>query len=138
MTPLSDEYLDLTEKTGKKIAVIDDEPTSVELLKNNLKKKEYEVTTAIDGVEGFMMVQDSKPDLIILDVHMPNVDGYMLVRDIKGVEELKDTPIIIVTGDETLEERFKKLGIQDYFTKPYDMAKMLARIDEVLMRVQRD
>ena len=70
--------------------------------------------------------------MIVLDVHMPNVDGYKLVRDIKEVEELNTIPIIIITADETLEERFVALKVRHYFTKPYNTEHVLNRIDKIL------
>ena len=116
----------------KKILIIDDEAISLQILQSSLEKKDYKVITAQDGVEGLFLINSHKPALIILDVHMPNVDGYKLVRDIQSDEEIKKIPIIIVTADEKLEERFKLIGIQYYFKKPYKIQKVLSAIDEIL------
>ena len=116
----------------KKILIIDDEATSLQILQSSLGKKDYEVITAQDGVEGFSLINSHKPNLIILDVHMPNVDGYKLVRDIQSDEEIKKIPIIIVTADEKLEERFKLIGIEYYFKKPYKIQEVLSAIAGIL------
>ena len=116
----------------KKVILIDDEATSLQILSFSLVKKGFEVITAQDGAEGLFLINNHRPALIILDVHMPNVDGYKLVRDIQADEELKKIPVMIVTADEKLEERFKLIGIQYYFKKPYNMTEILQAIDELL------
>ena len=116
----------------KKIIIIDDEPTSRQILQNALEKRKFEVLIAEDGVEGFSLINSHRPHLIILDVHMPNVDGYKLVRDIQSDEEIKKIPIIIVTADEKLEERFKLIGIEYYFKKPYKIQEVLSAIAGIL------
>lgn len=112
----------------KKIIVIDDDQTILTLLKKSLAKEGYEVITAEDGVEGFFYVKNEKPDLIILDIHMPNVDGYQMIRDIQAQEDLKDMPVIVMTADNTLEDKFRDVGISHYVTKPFDMIKFLAYV----------
>ncbi|MDO8580270.1 MAG: response regulator [Candidatus Omnitrophota bacterium] len=115
-----------------KILIVDDEPTSVALLQKNLALRNHDVTVAQDGMEGFVLAKKNIPDLIILDVHMPNLDGYSLVRQIKATEDLKQIPILIVTADEKLEERFLKLGVDHYIQKPFDATKIVELAELIL------
>jgi len=112
--------------------VVDDEMTSVVLLKKLLTDKGYEVITAMDGMEGFVKMKEERPDVICLDVHMPNLDGVTLITDIRNTEELKDTPIIVISGDEQNQERFKHLGIAHFFQKPYDSESVLNTIETLI------
>jgi CheY-like chemotaxis protein len=116
----------------KKIIVIDDEQTTIELLRVFLEKNNYDIVTATDGAEGFVLLKKEKPDLAILDIHMPNVDGYQLIRDIKADEDLKNIPVIVITADESLEERFQNIGIRHYCRKPIKIEPFIKLVDNVL------
>jgi len=118
----------------KKILIIEDESTTVVLLRKLLEGKGYEVVSAGDGMEGYVMIKEENPHLIILDVHMPNLDGYGLIREINETKSKYKIPIIVMTANEGLEEKFKTLGVAHYFTKPFDTAKLLEAVNGILNR----
>ena len=112
---------------SKKILVIDDEKAIADIIKFNLKKEGYDVITANDGEEGILKVFTENPDLILLDVMMPKVDGYEVC---KKVREKLSTPIIMLTA--RAEEVDKVLGLElgadDYVTKPFGIRELMARV----------
>lgn len=111
-----------------KILVIDDDHDIVQLIRYCLKVHGHEVITATDGVEGFVKAKEDHPDLLILDVIMPNLNGYELIREFKNTEELKKTPVIILTGRPQLQNRFKEEGFDHYFTKPFEIEEILEKV----------
>lgn len=112
---------------SKKILVIDDEKAIADIIKFNLKKEGYDVITANDGEEGITRVFTENPDLILLDIMMPKVDGYEVC---KKVREKISTPIIMLTA--RAEEVDKVLGLElgadDYVTKPFGIRELIARV----------
>ncbi len=116
----------------KKILLIDDEPEIVELIGNRLRANQFDVVTAADGLQGLERAKDQKPDLIILDVGMPNMDGYTFVQEFKKIDELRSIPIIILTAKTHVQSLFKSEGITDCFLKPFDTLLLLSRIKDIL------
>lgn len=118
---------------GRKILVVDDEMNIVNILAFNLKKEGYEVITAFDGAEGIKKAYEQEPDLILLDVMMPIIDGYEACRKIR---ERFQTPIIMLTAK--AEEVDKVLGLElgadDYVTKPFSVRELMARVKANLRR----
>lgn len=115
----------------KRILVIDDQPEVVELLKDLLEHNKYEVLTASEGVEGLARARSHKPDLIILDVAMPVMDGYDFLKELKGDEDLKTVPIVVITGRIQLKDIFEEQGIDDYIMKPFDKKELLTKIKKL-------
>ncbi|MGE4213959.1 MAG: response regulator YycF [Anaerotignaceae bacterium] len=117
----------------RKILVVDDEKNIVDIIKFNLKKEGYEVITAADGAEGILKTYEENPDLILLDIMMPKVDGY---EACKKIREKYDTPIIMLTA--RAEEVDKVLGLElgadDYVTKPFGVRELMARVKANLRR----
>lgn len=117
----------------RKILVVDDEKNIVDIIKFNLKKEGYEVITAADGEEGILKTYEENPDLILLDIMMPRVDGY---EACKKIREKYDTPIIMLTA--RAEEVDKVLGLElgadDYVTKPFGVRELMARVKANLRR----
>ena len=111
----------------RKILVVDDEKNIVDIIKFNLKKEGYEVITASDGQEGILKAHMETPDLILLDIMMPNVDGYEACRKIR---EKFDTPIIMLTAraEEVDKVLGFELGADDYVTKPFGVRELMARV----------
>lgn len=111
----------------QKILVVDDEKNIVDIIKFNLKKEGYDVITASNGREGIEMNEKEKPDLIMLDIMMPEIDGYEACRKIR---EKYNTPIIMLTA--RAEELDKVLGLElgadDYVTKPFGIRELMARV----------
>lgn len=112
---------------GKKVLVVDDEKNIVSIISFNLKKEGYEVLTAYDGKEGLACALKDNPDLILLDVMMPQMDGYEVCRRIR---EKSNVPIIMLTA--RAEEVDKVLGLElgadDYVTKPFGIRELMARV----------
>ncbi|MCA9395472.1 MAG: response regulator [Candidatus Omnitrophica bacterium] len=115
-----------------KILVIDDERVSLSLVKFGLAANHYDVSTAMDGDVGLEMVRSENPDLIVLDIGMPKLNGYEFMQELKNLEGHEHTPVIILTANETMEDVFKLEGSLEYFVKPVDIAKLVARIKDCL------
>ncbi len=118
--------------THKKILVVDDEPDLLKMVKLRLEANEFEVFTASDGAEGIIKARDCKPDLIIVDVLMPNLDGCAFVQELKKISEIRSIPVIIFTARPDLQDLFKKEGIDYYIIKPYQPDEFLGKIKEIL------
>ncbi|MGN0710191.1 MAG: response regulator [Anaerovoracaceae bacterium] len=118
---------------SKKILIIEDEKAISDIIKFNLKKEGFEVDTAYDGKEGLGKALNENPDLILLDVMLPSMDGFQVC---KNVRESSMVPIIMLTAKE--EEVDKVLGLElgadDYITKPFGMRELIARIKANLRR----
>lgn len=104
----------------KRILVIEDNETNIYLMKFMLEKHNFEVIVAKDGSRGIEMAKQEKPDLIIMDIQLPKIDGYEATRRIRKVPELKNIPIIAVTSYAMVGDREKtlKAGCTDYIEKP--------------------
>lgn len=125
---------------AKKILVVDDEAHIRELVRFNLEKEGYTVIEAIDGTTALKAVRLEKPDLVVLDLMLPVVDGLEVCRALKKDAELNGIPVIMLTAK--AEEIDKVLGLEmgadDYLTKPFSPRELLARIKAVLRRIRRD
>ncbi|HID93510.1 MAG TPA: response regulator [bacterium (Candidatus Stahlbacteria)] len=121
---------------SKQILVVDDEPYMVKLLEYNLRKGGYEVITAYNGYEALQKVEQTKPDLIIADVKMPQMDGYELCRRLRSNAETKSIPFVFLTAKGQISERIEglKKGADDYITKPFNPQELLARIEATLLK----
>jgi two-component system response regulator VicR len=112
----------------RKILIVDDEHAIVDILKYNLEKNEFDTLCAYDGVEGLRLARQADPDLILLDVMLPGMDGFEVCRTLRG--EGNNVPIIMITARE--EETDKvfglELGADDYITKPFSMREVVARV----------
>ncbi len=121
------------------ILVVDDEKHIVELVRFNLEKEGYRVISANDGFEACHLAQRGKPDLIILDVMLPGMDGFEVCREIQKDTEIGDVPIIMLTARS--EEIDKILGLEigadDYITKPFSPRELLARVRARLRRISK-
>ena len=120
----------------KSILIIDDDPTLLELLPAHLETAGYRPLAASDGPSGLQMAINEKPDLLILDVMMPGMDGWKVCEQLR---EKSDIPIIMLTakGEETDKLRGFRLGVDDYVTKPFSFAELVARVGAVLGRAER-
>lgn len=119
-----------------RLLVIDDDAALVELLQSYLSAQGYEVVTAVNGRQGLRQFYETRPDLVLLDVTMPEMDGWETLRRLR---ELSDVPIIMLTvrGEEADVLRGFTLGADDYVTKPFSFAELGARVRAVLSRAQR-
>ena len=121
----------------KRILVIEDDLAILRGLKDNLEYESYEVMTAADGEQGYCLIQEKKPDLIILDLMLPKMSGYELCRKVRG--EGVTIPILMLTarGEEMDQVLGLDLGADDYVTKPFSVPELLARLRAILRRVQK-
>ncbi len=119
-----------------KIFVIDDDIAILELIKVNLELAGYSCKTASDPVVGLQMIKQEAPDLIILDVMMPVLDGYSLAYKIRQQNDTKNIPIIMLTALGELNDKLKGFnsGVDDYLTKPFEIEELKARVLALLNR----
>src|ERR1700753_2184997 len=117
-----------------KIIVVDDQPINVQLLKRKLEREGMAVTTAYSGKEGLELIAADKPDLIPLDVMMPDMDGIEVCQRLQAEEETRSIPIIFITARTSKEGKIEGLGVGavDYITKPIDLDETLARVQTQL------
>ncbi len=120
------------------ILVVEDDPTMQRVIKDNLQFKGYAVRTASDGEEGLNAALELRPDLILLDIMLPKINGYEVCRIIR--EEGLDTPVIMLTakGEESDIVLGLNLGADDYVTKPFGVNELLARVNACLRRQRQD
>lgn len=118
--------------TEGKVLVVDDEPGIVDFIRLGLQYEGYEVQSAPDGRAAMIAISDFKPDLVILDIAMPRMDGYEVCRAVQGA----DMGILILSAKDGLEDRLKGLevGADDYLVKPFHFEELLARAKAILRR----
>ena len=122
-------------KAGKKIMVVDDEPDVVNLIKMQLDQEDYQVLTAYDGLEALAKVVESRPDLVILDIMMPKVDGWVVCHSIKSNPATSHTKVLILSARSQIRARIKGLYILQadmYMTKPFDLDELSANVRRLL------
>jgi len=120
----------------KRILIADDEKDVLNILQKRLKNSNYDVNAATTGKEAIDLARSEKPDLMLLDIMLPDTDAYTLISSIKEDKTLKDVPILLITGKElilgTIEQRASELGVCGYLMKPFSFEDILARIKEVI------
>lgn len=121
---------------GRRLLVVDDDADIRELLSTQLSAIGYEVTTAADGVEALDLANRDRPDLMIVDVMMPGLDGFQLVQTILDQPFTSDIPCVFLTAKDEVPDRVKglRLGAYDYVTKPFSMNELVARIEGIMAR----
>ncbi len=119
-----------------KILVIDDDITINELVKVNLELRGYTVFSAENGEDGFALAKQELPDLIILDVMMPKVDGFTVAKRIRENYSTTDTPILMLTALSQITDKVKgfDIGVDDYLVKPFEVDELLVRVRALLKR----
>jgi len=119
---------------GKRVLVVDDDVKTVELVKLYLNRDGYRVFTAFDGLEALRLARESHPDLIVLDLMLPELDGLEVCRTLRAES---DVPIIMLTARTTDQDRLTglDLGADDYVTKPFSPRELAARVRAVLRRL---
>ena len=120
----------------KKILVVDDESDVTELLQARLEAIGYEVLIAHGGEVGLKKARAEKPDLVLLDVMMPKLNGYQVCRELKKGEDTRQIPVMMLTAKAQESDKFwgEDCGCDDYATKPFDNEDLVARIAALLSR----
>lgn len=123
----------------KKVLVVDDEENIVELIRMNLESSGYEVIDAYTGMEAITKTNSFIPDLILLDLMLPDIDGLQLCQMLRLNEQTKDIPIIMITAKSEESDKVKGLymGADDYITKPFGIRELEARVKTVLRRADK-
>ena len=128
----------MTDKAGDKqriVVCIEDEPAMIDLVKLILKNRGFEVQGALGGKEGLELIREVKPDLVLLDLMMPDINGWDVYQQMKADEAMQEIPVIVVTAkaqniDKVLGLHIAK--VQDYITKPFSPADLLKSVRRVL------
>jgi DNA-binding response OmpR family regulator len=122
---------------GKRILVVDDDVKTTELIKLYLKRDGYRVLTAYDGVEAIRLAKESHPDLVVLDLMLPGLDGFEVFRVLRSDS---DVPVIMLTARTTEQDRLAglDLGADDYVIKPFSPKELAARVRAVLRRLPEE
>ena len=117
-----------------KILIVEDNEENRDSLSRRLQRRGFEVLLAKDGKAGVAMAQTEKPDLVLMDMNMPQLDGWEATRQIKAAAETQNLPVIALTAHAMSGDRDRALGVgcADYHTKPVDFPKLLAHVESVL------
>ena len=117
-----------------KILLVEDNEMNRDMLSRRLVKKNYEVIIAVDGAEGVSKAQTESPDLILMDISLPIIDGRQATRQLKASPETREIPIIALTAHAMAGDRAEALeaGCDDYETKPVDLPRLLEKIEALL------
>lgn len=123
-----------TQNKGKKILVIDDEKHIAEAIKLNLKMAGHEVVVAVNGLEGLKWWKEFSPDLVIVDLMMPEIDGVGVITEIRKTDA--KIPILVISAKDQVKEKIRclSLGVDDYISKPFNLDEFLLRVDRLLTR----
>lgn len=118
----------------KKVLVADDKATSRELVRTVLEKSGYTVVEASDGIEALRNARESKPDLIILDLHMPGLDGFAVVQELRRDRELAVTPVMALTASAMHGDRERAIaaGFTGYISKPISLSVLRSEVERLL------
>lgn len=119
-----------------KVLVVDDDIAINELIKINLELQGFEVVQAFNGTEGFALAKQEAPAVIVLDVMMPEVDGFTVAQRVRQCSEIADTPIIMLTALSELSDKANgfNIGVDDYLTKPFEPEELVMRVRAILKR----
>jgi two-component system alkaline phosphatase synthesis response regulator PhoP len=133
-------HSDMMQELPEKILIVDDEPDIIEFLNYNLKSKGYLTETASNGVEAIRKAKTFQPDLILLDMMMPEKDGLQTLRELRVMPDFEKTPVIFLTAmrDEKSEITGLQTGADDYITKPIKPELLATRVNAVLRRMKKD
>jgi len=118
----------------KKVLIADDHPEAVELVRVTLEDEDYEIVNTSNGKETLKKARVEKPDIVLLDVVMPKMDGFEVCRQLRKDPQTKEIPIVMLTdkGQEVDKERGREVGADDYITKPFSPSTLLIKIEEIL------
>ena len=131
------DFFGLKKKTERtKILIVDDEPNIVQTLQDRLEMNEYDVVTACNGQEGLEQAINERPDVILLDVIMPIMDGHEMLEALRKQPGCDDISVVMLTARSQTQDiaRANACGIEDYIVKPFDLSELLEKIESVVER----
>jgi len=116
------------------VLLVDDDPVILKLLQVNFEMEGFHVSTAHNGVEGLEKARAERPDIVLLDIMMPGMDGLAVTRALKGDPDTRDIPIILLSAKAQASDiqAGKEIGADDYLTKPFDPLELLERVNDLL------
>ena len=116
------------------VLIVDDSVTVRKVTSRLMERQGFEVETAKDGVDALEKLQELRPDVVLLDIEMPRMDGFEVLRSVRRDEALKDLPIIMITSrtGEKHKQQAMELGVNEYLGKPFQEANLIATIEEVI------
>jgi DNA-binding response OmpR family regulator len=119
------------------ILIIEDDPEAAHILELSLRREGFKISIAMDGAQGLSIIEGSRPDVVLLDLMMPDIDGFEVMKRTRANPATADTPIIIVSARTHEADKLmaKQLGATSYLTKPYRRADLLAAIRACLPQV---
>jgi two-component system alkaline phosphatase synthesis response regulator PhoP/two-component system response regulator VicR len=119
---------------GKRILVTDDDPVILRLLQVNLELEGYDVLLAHHGEEAYELAVAETPDLVILDIMMPRMDGYETVEKLKATDKTKDIPVVFLSAkaQQSDIEKGQEYGVADYLTKPFDPTELIEVVEHLI------
>ena len=119
----------------KKILIVDDKLEVVELVKATLEGEDYQTISASDGKEALEKIGKEKPDLVLLDIVMPKMNGFEVLTEVKKDPKTKEIPIIMLTakGQKLDKDKGRRLGAEDYIIKPFSPSHLLRKIEEIMV-----
>jgi len=119
-----------------KVLIVDDEPDIVETLSFMLQARNFDVVTASDGFEALSKVKSERPDLVLLDIMMPGMDGYDVCVKLKTDKETKNIPVVMLTarGENEAVIRAHKAGANDYIVKPFSLPTLVSKLNKLLYK----
>ena len=119
----------------KKILLVEDNEDNRDMLSRRLERKDYIVVLAVDGVDGINKAKEQLPDLILMDMSLPIMDGWEATKTLKNTDETKSIPIIALTAHAMSSDRDKAIsaGCNDYDTKPVDFTRLLGKIESLTL-----
>ena len=123
----------------KKVLIVDDEPDVRELVKFNLTRDGWEVSEAADGLEGLEKAKSERPDLIVLDLMMPEMDGMAVFKNLRESKKTAEIPVLMLTAKKELDDKLEglALGADDYVAKPFSIKELVLRIRNLAKRAQK-
>ena len=125
----------MAETDVKRVVCVEDEPEMIDLIRLILSRKGFEVLGANGGKEGLLMIKEHKPDLVLLDLMMPDLDGWEVYQQMKADEGLRDIPVVVVTAKAQSIDKVLGLHIakvDDYITKPFGPQELLESVEKII------
>lgn len=123
------------EPSVPKILLVEDDETNIDMLSRRLQSRGYHVISAVDGEKGYALAQSESPDLILMDISLPTMDGWEVTRQLKASEVTRHIPVIALTGHALVTDREKarEVGCDEYETKPIEFGRLSRKIDNLLL-----